>query len=337
MIAAMVATMERFVSRAASVRVLVTGDCMLDAYVSGSTSRISPEAPVPVVNVSRRRYIPGGAANVAANARAMGVSVWLAGVTGADDSGNQLRRQLADRGIDAAGLVIDSSRPTTTKTRITAGQQIVRFDDEDLSPLRPEIAAELRARTAAWLESATVCIVSDYAKGAIDEAFSRWLIVEAARRGLPVVVDPKALDFSRYRGATVITPNLRETAAAAREPAHLRIDASHAASLLLPQIAPSALLVTRGEEGMTLFEPGQPERHLAAVVKEVADVTGAGDTVVAALAIALGAGFSLADAAAIANIAAGVAVSHHGTWAVTADELQAAARRNPPNDHCVGA
>jgi len=325
MSAVTIALMQRFVARSPSVRVLVAGDCMLDAYVSGSASRISPEAPVPVVNVSRRRYVPGGAANVAANVRAMGVNVTLAGVAGADDSGTQLFGKLAEFGIDATALVIDSARPTTTKTRITAGQQIVRFDDEDLSPLRPETAAELRTHTEAALESATVCIVSDYAKGAIDEAFSRWLIGEARRRGLAVVVDPKALDFSRYRGATVITPNLRETAAAAREPLYLPLDANHAARLLLPQIAPSALLVTLGEEGMSLFEPGQPERHLAAVVKEVADVTGAGDTVVAALAIALGAGFPLAEAAAIANIAAGVAVSHHGTWAVTADELLAAA------------
>ena len=317
--------MTRLLMRAPAVRVLVAGDCMLDAYVSGSASRISPEAPVPVVIVSRRRYVPGGAANVAANVRAMGGRVTLAGVAGTDDSGTQLFRKLAECGIDATALVTDSSRPTTTKTRITAGQQIVRFDDEDLSPLRPETAAELRAGTETALENATVCIVSDYAKGVVDEAFSRWLIAEARRRGLPVVVDPKALDFSRYRGATVITPNLRETAAAAREPVYLPLDAGHAASLLLPQIAPSALLVTRGEEGMSLFEPGQPERHLAAVVKEVADVTGAGDTVVAALAIALGAGFPLAEAAAIANIAAGVAVSHHGTWAVTADELLAAA------------
>lgn len=328
----MIPAMQLFVARAASVRVLVAGDCMLDAYVSGSASRISPEAPVPVVNVSRRLYLPGGAANVAANVRAMGVEVSLAGVAGADGSGTQLFRKLADYGIDSAAVVIDGSRPTTTKTRITAGQQIVRFDDEDLSPLRQEIAAQLRARMEASLDNATVCIISDYAKGVIDEAFSRWVIGEATRRGLPVVVDPKALDFSRYRGATVITPNLRETAAAAREPVHLPLDAGRAASLLLPQIAPSALLVTRGEEGMSLFEPGQPERHLAAVVKEVADVTGAGDTVVAALAIALGAGFSLAEAAAIANIAAGVAVSHHGTWAVTADELLAAAQR-----HSVGA
>ena len=332
----MIETMQRFVALAASVRVLVAGDCMLDAYVSGSASRISPEAPVPVVNVSRRRYVPGGAANVAANVRAMGGCVTLAGMAGADDSGTQLFRKLAEYGIDATAVVIDSSRPTTTKTRITAGQQIVRFDDEDLSPLRSETAAELRARTEGALESATACIVSDYAKGVVDEAFSRWLIVEARRRGVPVVVDPKALDFSRYRGATVITPNLRETAAAAREPVYLPLDACHAASLLLPQIAPSALLVTRGEEGMSLFEPGQPERHLAAVVKEVADVTGAGDTVVAALAIALGAGFTLAEAAAIANIAAGVAVSHHGTWAVTADELLAAAR-NVSNDYSAGA
>ena len=324
----MIPDLDTFVGGAAAVKVLVVGDCMLDAYVSGSATRISPEAPVPVVNVSRRHYVPGGAANVAANAKSMGATVSLAGVIGSDAGGAQFTRLLRERGIDDDFLVTDALRPTTTKTRVTAaGQQIVRFDEEDLAPLAAEVAAELRRRTELALQSATVCVISDYAKGAADEAFCRWLIQAAAGRGIPIVIDPKALDFSRYKGATAITPNLKETAAAAREPIHSSADLARAASILLSQTAPSALLVTRGEDGMSLFEAGAPERHLAAVVNEVADVTGAGDTVVAALAIALGAGLPLHGAAAIANIAAGVAVSHHGTWAVTAGELLAASRQ----------
>jgi rfaE bifunctional protein kinase chain/domain len=321
---------DAFVRGAGSVRVLVVGDCMLDAYVSGAASRISPEAPVPVVDVSRRRYVAGGAANVATNLRSLGAAVFIAGITGTDSSGARLREQLS--GIDTTALVSDSSRVTTTKTRVTAaGQQIVRFDDEDRTPLAEAVFASLCDRALVALSQAHVCVISDYAKGVADERLCRWLIAEANDRGLPVVVDPKSSDLSRYRGATLITPNLKEAGAAAGGAIHSPPELARAAKGLLLTIAPSSLLVTQGEGGMTLFEAGfqagfwvgQPVRHLPALVNEVADVTGAGDTVVAALAIALGMRLSLFEAAEIANIAAGVAVSHHGTWAVNAHELQA--------------
>jgi D-beta-D-heptose 7-phosphate kinase/D-beta-D-heptose 1-phosphate adenosyltransferase len=264
----------------------------------------------------------------------LGAKVSLAGVVGDDDSGNRLRQVIEEFGIAHESLMTDHSRVTTTKSRVTAGQQIVRFDDEDPSPLHADLASQLRARTAASLAHANVCVISDYAKGVMEPSFCRWLIERAAQRGIPIVVDPKALDFSRYRGATVITPNLKEAAAAAHEPILSPFDLVRAVAALFPVVAPSALLITRGEEGMTLFEPGLPERHLPAVVNEVADVTGAGDTVVAALAVALAAGIDLVDAAAIANVAAGVKVSHHGTWAVTAQELLSA---EAPDTHSVGA
>ncbi len=315
-------TIAGFLEKAASLQVLVVGDCMLDAYVIGAASRISPEAPVPVVSVGRRRYVAGGAGNVAANIRAMGSSVFLAGVTGVDESAVRLRLELERHGIATDALIEDASRPTTTKTRITAaGQQIVRFDDEDVSALSAVAFAQLRERCEALLNTVGVCVISDYAKGVVSDELCRWLIGEAARRGVPVVVDPKSRDLARYRGASVITPNLKEAAAAAGEPIESSADLARAAERLLVNIAPSALLVTRGEDGMSLFESGMPERHLPAVVNEVADVTGAGDTVAGALAIALGTGFDLPAAMAIANIAAGVAVSHSGTWAVTRAEL----------------
>jgi D-beta-D-heptose 7-phosphate kinase/D-beta-D-heptose 1-phosphate adenosyltransferase len=292
--------------------------------VSGAASRISPEAPVPVVDVARRRYVAGGAANVAANLRSLGALVSVAGVTGVDSSGVRLRQELERNGIRTDALVEDAARVTTTKTRVTAaGQQIVRFDDEDRSPLPEALFTELRRRCANALETADVCVISDYAKGVVDERLCGWLIAEAARRDLPVVVDPKSRDLSRYRGATLITPNLKETSAAAGEPIHTAQDLGRVAERLLDCIEPSALLVTQGEGGMSLFERYEPVRHLPALVNEVADVTGAGDTVVATLAIALGMRLSLFEAAEIANIAAGVAVSHHGTWAVKADELLA--------------
>jgi D-beta-D-heptose 7-phosphate kinase/D-beta-D-heptose 1-phosphate adenosyltransferase len=301
------------------------GDVMLDTYISGSASRISPEAPVPVVGVSQHRYLPGGAANVAANILALGARVSLAGVTGVDESAIRLRREMERTGANMRALVEDAARPTTTKTRITAhGQQIVRFDEEDRSPLSESIEALLRARCVELLPNVDACVVSDYAKGVVGDSFCRWLIGETVKLGKPIVVDPKSPDLSRYQGATVITPNVRETAeATGGEPIGTSDDLAQAVGVLLAKIAPSALLVTRGEDGMSLFEQHRAARHLPALRNEVADVTGAGDTVVGVLAITLGLGFSLFDAASIANIAAGVAVGHHGTWAVQRSELLA--------------
>jgi D-beta-D-heptose 7-phosphate kinase/D-beta-D-heptose 1-phosphate adenosyltransferase len=314
--------LHRFLDRLPPVRVLIAGDVMLDTYISGSASRISPEAPVPVVGVNRRRYVPGGAANVAANIVAMGAASAHAGVSGIDDSAVRLRTELDRTGIDVNALIEDAARPTTTKTRITAaGQQIVRFDEEDRSPLPEHVEALLREKCADQLAHVDACVISDYAKGVVGDEFCRWLIEEASRLRKPVVVDPKSRDLSRYRGATVVTPNLKETSAAAAIPVESSNDLFSAVELLLPRVAPSALLVTRGEDGMSLFERDREVRHLPALRNEVADVTGAGDTVVAVLALALGMGLDLFEAACIANIAAAVAVSHHGTWAVTRDEL----------------
>jgi D-beta-D-heptose 7-phosphate kinase/D-beta-D-heptose 1-phosphate adenosyltransferase len=318
----------RFLDKAPSVRILVAGDVMLDAYVSGSASRISPEAPVPVVSVARRRYVPGGAANVAANVIAIGAQVFLAGATGMDESSVLLRGELAGAGVNTGALIEDAGRRTTVKTRITAsGQQIVRFDEEDRSPLSPAAEAQLRERCAVLLPRVDACVVSDYAKGIVSDSFCRWLIAEAVKHNKPVIVDPKSRDLSRYQGATVVTPNLKETIAAAGEPIDSSDDLQRAINLLLPRIAPSALLVTRGEDGMSLFGQDGTARHLPALINEVADVTGAGDTVVGVLAIALGLGFDLFEAACIANIAAGVAVAHPGTWAVKREELLEAAVR----------
>jgi D-beta-D-heptose 7-phosphate kinase/D-beta-D-heptose 1-phosphate adenosyltransferase len=319
--------MTSLLMRATAVRVLVAGDCMLDAYMNGVATRISPEAPVPVVEVAERRYVAGGAANVAANARGLGAKVTLAGVTGVDESGARLRAALEQMGVDMEALVEDDTRVTTMKTRVTSGgQQIVRFDEESRLPLSARIAAQLLRKCERAIDEADAIVISDYAKGVTREAFCRWVIEHAAKRGIPVVVDPKSRDLTRYRGARIVTPNLKETAAAAGEPIDSGEDLARVAAMLLGKIAPSAMLVTRGAEGMSLFEPGRKEVHLPVLVNEVADVTGAGDTVVAMLAVALGAGFELRDAAAMANIAAGVAVGHHGTWAVRREELIEASR-----------
>jgi rfaE bifunctional protein kinase chain/domain len=319
------ADVRRVVESAPSVSVLVVGDVMLDAYVSGDASRISPEAPVPVVAVLNRRYLPGGAANVAANIRAMGSRVILAGVTGSDEGCLKLVRELEEAGIVRA-LVEDPERITTVKTRITAGgQQIVRFDEENTSPISAATAHELKKRCRDALQVADACVISDYAKGVLSESFCRWLIGEAANQKKPVVVDPKSRDFGRYRGATVITPNLKETASASGDLVHNSDELNRAVAHLLGGIAPSALLVTRGGEGMSLFEQGNTVWQLPALAVEVSDVTGAGDTVAGMLAIALALGLSLRDAAGLANLAAGLAVRHPGTWAVQPQELLDAA------------
>lgn len=319
--------MTRLLMRAPAIRVMVAGDCMLDAYVAGNAMRISPEAPVPVVEVGDRRFVVGGAANVAANVRGMGAAVTLAGVTGADAAGTRLRSELEQLEIAIEALVEDETRVTTVKTRVTAGgQQIVRFDEESRLPLSARMAAQLLRNCERVLDEADAVVISDYAKGVAAEAFCRWVIDRAEKRGVPVVVDPKSADLSKYRGARIVTPNVKEAAAAAGEAIHSAADLARVAEMLLKRIAPSALLITRGAEGMSLFEPGRKELHLPVMVNEVADVTGAGDTVVATLAVALGAGFELREAAAMANLAAGVAVGHHGTWAVRRDELIAADR-----------
>jgi len=318
----------KLLMRAPTVRVLVAGDCMLDTYVNGAATRISPEAPVAVVEVSERKFVLGGAANVAANACGMGAKVKLAGVTGIDDASGRMRAELAKLQIGIEALIEDDSRVTTTKTRVTAGgQQIVRFDEENRSPLSARMASQLSRKCELELEDADVLVISDYAKGVAPESFCRWMIDRAAKRGMPVVVDPKSTDLGRYRGARIVTPNLREAAAAAGEPIHNNEDLTRAAEKLLEAIAPSALLITRGGDGMSLFETGHREIHFPAMTHEVADVTGAGDTVVATLAVALGAGFDLREAAEMANLAAGVAVGHHGTWAVKRDELIEASRQ----------
>jgi rfaE bifunctional protein kinase chain/domain len=319
--------MTRLLMRAPAIRILVAGDCMLDTYVTGAATRISPEAPVPVVEVGEQRFVVGGAANVAANARGIGAAVTLAGVTGADAAGARLRAELEQLGIATEALLEDESRVTTVKTRVTAGgQQIVRFDEETRLPLSARMVSQLLRTCERVLDEADAIVISDYAKGVAAEAFCRWVIEHAEKKGVPVVVDPKSADLSKYRGARIVTPNVKEAAAAAGEAIHSAADLTRVAEMLLKKIAPSALLVTRGAEGMSLFEVGRKELHLPVMVNEVADVTGAGDTVVATLAVALGAGFELREAAAMANLAAGVAVGHHGTWAVRREELIAADR-----------
>lgn len=301
--------------------VLVVGDVMLDRYWYGATSRISPEAPVPVVKVEQREDRPGGAANVALNIAALGAPAWLVGVTGTDEAADSLSERLAAAGVDARFQRI-ASQPTIVKLRVMSRhQQLLRMDFEE--PFATDEAA-LLAEVEALLAQVRVLILSDYGKGALK---NHQALIRAARaRGVPVLADPKGRDFAIYRGATLITPNLSEfEAVVGRCADEAELVAKGLA--LLAELELEALLITRGEHGMTLLRAGQPELHLPARAREVFDVTGAGDTVISTLASALAAGEPLPQAVALANLAASIVVGKLGTATVSAPELRRAAAR----------
>ena len=328
-----IAGLTRHVDRFSASGVLVVGDLMLDEYVTGSVDRISPEAPVPVVSVKAIEHRLGGAANVTNNIRALGAKAFLAGVVGDDGHGRMLRERLDAAGIDDTGVVIDDSRPTSVKTRVIAQkQQIVRYDRESAAPLPKKVAAALLERVAKLLPKVQAVVLSDYAKGVLAEETVEKLINGARRAGKPVLVDPKTKNFPFYRGASLITPNFKE----AREAASLVVgihvetqqDLERAAEKLLAKMGIDSLVVTKGEEGMYLFTPKKAPLHIPTAAREVYDVSGAGDTVVATLAVALAAGAELPEAAMIANHAAGIVVAKFGTATASADELRDALERD---------
>jgi rfaE bifunctional protein kinase chain/domain len=306
----------------ARTTVLVIGDLMLDEYLFGNVSRISPEAPVPVLDVKSRRYVPGGAGNVAANLRSLGAHVRLAGSVGDDAAGGTLRELLLAAGIGDELLVRVRGRVTTAKTRVVAGQQqIVRFDSEERTPLDTASIEILKANVRTAAPASNVCVLSDYGKGLLSSSFCTWLIEYASGLGLKIIVDPKGIDFSKYRGCGIITPNVKETGEAAGIPVESEPQLFDAASRLLSLLPGTSVLVTRGTEGMTLFRQGEAPLTVAAAAREVFDVVGAGDTAVAVLSISVAAGLALETAMRLANIAAGIAVGRHGTVAVSVDEL----------------
>jgi D-beta-D-heptose 7-phosphate kinase/D-beta-D-heptose 1-phosphate adenosyltransferase len=305
-------------------RVLVVGDVMLDEFLWGHVSRISPEAPVPVVEIQRESFHVGGAGNVAANVRALGARVVLAGVAGRDGAGERLFEALARAGVECA-IHVPETRPTTVKTRIVAHhQQVVRADRESSRDLtgRDEDAVIGAALDA--LPGCDAVIVSDYEKGVVTSRLVRTLVSRAGRSRIPLLVDPKVSHLRRYRGATLVTPNQHEAALGAGQRIETAADLRTAGSRLLDLLRCQALLITRGEHGMALFEAGRRPLEIPTAAREVFDVTGAGDTVIATLGLAVAAGARLPVAAALANHAAGVVVGKLGTATATADELLAA-------------
>ena len=301
-----------------STRVVVAGDVMLDRYLFGSTGRISPEAPVPVVHVQQSDDRPGGAGNVAVNLAALGVTTSLVGVVGKDEAARSLAAILDDRGIDCA-FAEAADRPTITKTRVQSrGQQLIRLDEEKAVAMPGDAVA---AALANALAGAGAVILSDYGKGALTDV--QTMIRSCRDAGVPVLVDPKGRDFGKYRGASVITPNQSEFEAVAGV-AESDDDLVNRARAMMHEFDLDALLVTRSEKGMLLVEGNGEPLFLSTQAREVFDVTGAGDTVIATLAAAVASGQSLASAAALANLAAGLVVRKIGVATVTPGELSAA-------------
>lgn len=298
--------------------VLVVGDVMLDKYWHGATERISPEAPVPIVKVKSNDARAGGAANVALNIAALKLSAKVLGVVGKDHEASELESLLSDKGVQS-GFVVATDQPTITKLRIMSRhQQLLRLDHEEL--FAPEYAQDLNRLTLQDLDNVATVVLSDYAKGSLQSV--NVLITELRKSGLPVLVDPKGTDFSRYKGATLLTPNMSEFEAVVGS-CTSEDEVVERAIRLLDELSLDALLVTRSEKGMTLFQAGKDPVYYAANAKAVFDVTGAGDTVIATLAAGIAGGLDLERSVEVANIAAGIAVSKLGTDTVSLAELNA--------------
>jgi D-beta-D-heptose 7-phosphate kinase/D-beta-D-heptose 1-phosphate adenosyltransferase len=325
-----VATLLTRLADLAGARVAVAGDVMLDRFVEGRVDRISPEAPVPVLRVEHETAMPGGAGNVMRNVIALGGGASLTGVVGADAAAGELRALVAAAGASDATLITDAGRETTVKTRFLGGsQQMLRTDRESALPLPPAVRALVIDAVEALLHRADVLLLSDYGKGVFADGVAEAMLSAAGRQRKPAVVDPKGLDFRRYRGAAVVTPNRRELADALRAPVAPGEEAA-AARRLLADSGLGAVLVTLGKDGMLLVPAEGEATRLAAEARAVFDVSGAGDTVAAAVALGLAAGLPLALAARLANVAAGIVVGKVGTAIVRAAEVADTLRRQEP-------
>ena len=302
---------------------LVIGDLMLDCYLWGKVDRVSPEAPVPVVLIDKEDSRPGGAANVAANLTGLGLDSRVLGCIGRDPAGETLLKGIANAGVDARHTVVLPQRPTITKTRVIGGhQQMLRLDRETITAFGTDEIQKLSdAIQLALKDHPTIVVLSDYAKGVLHPEVCQFVIAEAKKLGIPVLVDPKGRDYSKYHGATGITPNRRETSDACGgiPDIHALLEA---AETLRKNLSFEFIAVTRSEEGITLLE-NERQLHVPAMAKQVFDVSGAGDTVIATLAASIVAGLSLDNALHLANVAAGIVVGQVGTIAITGKALLA--------------
>lgn len=308
-------------------KILVVGDLMLDEYLIGNVDRISPEAPIPILDVKEISHRPGGAANTAHNIQSLGGKVFLAGVVGQDENGILLKTLMAEKGIDIQGIVIDSQRKTTLKTRAVAkNQHIVRIDIEDREPINPEIETKLLQFIESRLPGVKTIIISDYLKGVITPVLSKKIIELSKSRNVLSLVDGKSTDFSKYRGCNIIIPNKKELGHALNIPLEqLASDGRflQAGKMLLAHVMSDNVLVKCGEQGMTLFKKdGSAFSHLA-VNRNPVDISGAGDTAIATFALALVSGADQEQAVVLASYACGIGVGKVGTAVVLPEELWA--------------
>ncbi len=303
--------------------ILVIGDVMLDEYIWGEVERISPEAPVPVVQVTKDSSVPGGAANVANNISSLGGRAIIAGVVGDDPAGSKLKKLLRAGKIDTRGILLDKERPTVTKSRVLAGhQQVLRIDREDTTPMRKADITRILQTVRKLAGEADGIVLEDYAKGLICQELVDEVIKIAGRNKLFVVVDPNGKNDLTYRGARIVTPNRKEaqaTAGLGRKP-----ELKDLGRALLKQWGSESVLITLGEDGMCLVESRKKPYHIPTVAREVFDVSGAGDTVVGTVALALAAGADLKEASHLANCAAGVVVGKLGTATADREEVVSA-------------
>lgn len=305
-------------------RVLVIGDFILDQFVWGNVERISPEAPVPVVHVQRESYMPGGSLNVANNIHRLGGTVYPCGVVGRDLEGRMLLKVIRREGIDAGGIVYDVHRPTSLKTRVIAhSQQVVRFDREKVEEISADHRKKILQFVRQRIRTTDVIVIEDYGKGVIEPALLKEIVRLAKNFKKPVVVDPKEKHFSYYLGVTALTPNRKEAYGGfengrAGTGEHTLEEVGRG---LLKKLNCKAILITLGEDGMALFEKGGPVTKIPTAAREVYDVSGAGDTVIALFGLALASGAKMREAAILSNLAAGIVVGKIGTATVSPDEL----------------
>ena len=320
-------SLERYLRRFSRGNVLVLGDLMLDHYIWGAVSRISPEAPVPVVHVERESLQLGGAANVYRNILSLGGRAQLCGVIGSDDTGRALIEELYPSGKKHQGILVDPTRPTTKKTRIIAhSQQVVRYDFERHHDISTPFTRQILKYVETQLSSISCIVVSDYCKGVVTPSLMAQLGKLVHARRIPILVDPKVEHFSCYAGVTIITPNHLEALQASGRSASDHKSIHDIGHQLRQKLGCEAVLVTRGEQGISLCESTGESWHIPAMARQVYDVTGAGDTLVGTLALALSAGASIRESAIVANHAAGVAVGMIGTAAITRTQLKEALR-----------
>jgi rfaE bifunctional protein kinase chain/domain len=317
--------LKKHLDKFSNVKVLVIGDVMLDRYQWGTVSRISPEAPVPIVTLEKESVALGGAANVALNIIGLGAKVYLFGLVGDDPDGKTLSSLLHASDISAEYLSVHEHRQTTVKTRIIAhNQQVVRLDQEKIDAISDTDSEVIVSKIQELLDEIDVVVVSDYAKGLLTDNLLASLIAACGKRKKKILIDPKGKDYTKYRGATILTPNQKEAVDACSLDDGSDDLSQIAGNKLLEDLSAEAILITLGEKGMILFQPDSKIHRFDALARKVYDVTGAGDTVIATLAVGIGASLNFVEAAEIANIAAGLVVEQIGTTAINKEMLEQA-------------